>query len=95
MTETPGNSTHQVALRRSPRLRAFVLIFAVIGFFGTLIATGLYPADPSVGFIALFAYFALYGVTASIFVGVLVWLVLDIRSRKRARVVLMEDSEEN
>jgi hypothetical protein len=95
MTETPENPMHEVALRRSPKLLAFVVIFAVIGFFGTLIATGLYPADPSVGFIALFAYFALYGVTASIFVGVLVWLVLDIRSRKRARVVLMENEKQD
>jgi hypothetical protein len=93
MSKKQEDATHNVALRRSPRLRAFVLIFGVIGFFGTLIVTGLYPADPSVGFIALFAYFALYGVTASIFVGVLLWLVLDIRSRKRARIVQMEKGD--
>ena len=56
-----------------------------MGFFGTLIVTGLFPSDPSIGFVALFAYFALYGVTGAVALGLIVWLVLDLISRKRAR----------
>lgn len=90
MAQDPGLDKHDVQLRRSPKLQAFVLVFALIGFFITAIVTGLYPADPSIGFVALFAYFALFGVSGSIAVGMVLWLVLDIRSRKRMSVVRME-----
>jgi hypothetical protein len=81
---------HEVQLRRSPKLMAFVLVFGLLGFFATAIVTGLYPSDPSIGFIALFAYFALFGVSGSIALGVMVWLVIDMRSKKRMTVVAME-----
>jgi hypothetical protein len=94
MATPSGDDTHEVQLRRSPKLVAFVLIFGLIGFFGTLIVTGLYPADPSIGFLALFGYFALFGVTASVGVGILLWLLLDLRSRKRAKTVRMKNEGE-
>lgn len=94
MSSTPGDDTRDVVLRRSPKLVAFVLVFGLLGFFGTLIATGLYPADPSIGFVALFGYFALFGITGSIGLGVLLWLVIDVRSRKRARRVQMRSEVE-
>lgn len=72
---------------------SFVMVFGALGIFGTAVATSLYPADPSVGFLALFGYFALYGITVSVTLGVLIWLVLDVRSRKRVRVVRMEREE--
>ena len=81
---------HDVQLRRSPKLQAFVLVFGLLGFFATAIVTGLYPSDPSIGFVALFAYFALFGVSGSITIGVIVWLVIDMRSKKRMTVVRME-----
>lgn len=89
--QTPARRDAQV--RRSPRLLSFVVAFGALGVFGTALVTSLYPADPSVGFIALFGYFALYGVTLSMTVGVLLWLVLDVRSRRRAKVVQMEREE--
>jgi hypothetical protein len=89
MTEVPPEDRQRVSVRRSPRLSAFVLVFGVLGFFGTLVVTGLYPSDPSVGFATLFAYFALYGITGTIAVGIILWLLLDIRSRRRARNVDM------
>ena len=72
-------------IRRAPKLAPFVLLGAAVGLFGTLIATSLFPADPTVGFSVLAGYFSLYGVTAGIAVGVLWWLVLDRRSKKRER----------
>ena len=77
-------------LRRSPKLSAFVALSAVLGFFVTLILTGLYPADPTLGFATLFAYFALYGVTGTVALGIVLWLVLDLRSRKKATEVTVE-----
>lgn len=80
-------------LRRSPKFSAFVAVSAVVGFFITLILTSLFPADPSLGFAALFAYFALYGVTGTVALGVVLWLILDRRSRRTAVEVTMEREE--
>lgn len=93
MAETPPPSSHNVELRRSPRLLAFVVVFGALGVFGTAVVTSLYPADPSVGFVALFGYFALYGVTVSVTLGVIVWLIFDQRSRRRVTVARMEREE--
>lgn len=94
MADHAENDTHDVVLRRAPKLVTFVLIFGLLGFFGTLIVTSLYPADPSVGFAALFSYFALYGVTASVGLGILLWLAIDVRSRRKARTVHMRNDHE-
>jgi hypothetical protein len=90
MSKTPASDRQSVRVRRSPRLSAFAVVFTGIGFFATLIVTGLFPSDPSVGFAALFAYFALYGITGSVAVGILLWLGIDALSRKKAREVEME-----
>jgi len=90
MAEESSPNRQSVRVRRSPKLSAFVGVSAALGFFGTLIVTALFPADPSVGFGALFAYFSLYGITASIALGILVWLGLEARSRKTAKAVEME-----
>ncbi|MBT7803522.1 MAG: hypothetical protein HN760_04745, partial [Microbacteriaceae bacterium] len=49
-----------------------------------------YPADPSVGFTTLFAYFALYGIAGTVGVGIVLWLLVDMRSRRRVREVTMQ-----
>jgi hypothetical protein len=92
MTES-SSSQRDAQVRRSPKLLPIVVVFAVLGVIATAIVTSLYPADPSVGFLALFGYFALYGVSASMTLGVVVWLVLDARSRKRATIVRIEREE--
>jgi hypothetical protein len=90
MAEKLSPNRQSVRVRRSPKLSAFVGVSSAVGFFGTLIVTALFPADPSVGFGALFAYFSLYGITASVALGILVWLGLEARSRKTAKAVEME-----
>jgi hypothetical protein len=77
-------------LRRSPKLSAFVAVSAVLGFLGTAVVTSLYPADPSLGFATVFAYFSLYGITGTVAIGIVLWLIIDIRSRKRAMDVTLE-----
>jgi hypothetical protein len=77
-------------LRRSPRLSAFVAVSAVVGFIGTAIVTSLFPADPSLGFSTVFAYFSLYGITGTVGLGIVLWLVLDMRSRRTVHDVTLQ-----
>lgn len=93
MATKKSSPTQTATLRRSPKLGAFVASSAVAGFFVTLLLTSLFPADPTLGFGALFAYFALYGVTGSIALGVVWWLILDLRSKRRAVSVHMEKEQ--
>jgi len=87
----PTASAH---LRRSPKLSAFVAVSAVVGFLGTALVTGLYPADPSLGFATLFAYFSLYGITGTVALGIILWLIIDIRSRRHVVEVTLEREED-
>lgn len=89
MPSTTPDPSQRVSIRRSPRLSAFVVVFGLIGFVGTLILTSLYDVDPSLGFATLFAYFSLYGITGSIAVGIMLWLILDVRSKRKATEAVM------
>jgi hypothetical protein len=84
------NDSEEAQLRRAPKLATFVVLGAGIGFIVTLVLTSLFPADPSIGFAALSGYFALFGVTGGITLGILWWLILDWRSRRRQRSVRIE-----
>ena len=85
-----NNSTDRVTVRRAPRIPAFIGLGAIVGVLATLILTSLFPVDPAVGFGALFAYFALYGVTGGVVLGALVGIILDRVSTRRARSVDVE-----
>jgi len=87
-----NNSTDRVTVRRAPRIPAFIGLGAVVGALVTLILTSLFPVDPAVGFGALFAYFALYGVTGGVVLGALVGIILDRISTRRAKSVEVEHS---
>jgi NhaP-type Na+/H+ or K+/H+ antiporter len=79
-----------VRVRRAPKFGAFMVVGGGLGAIVTLVLTSLFPSDPNVGFIALFAYFCLYGIPAGVVLGALVALILDRRSSKRARTVAAE-----
>jgi NhaP-type Na+/H+ or K+/H+ antiporter len=83
-------TTDQVTVRRAPRIPAFIAVGAVLGALVTLVLTSLFPADPSVGFGALFAYFALYGVTGGVVLGAIVGIILDRVSTRRAKTVTVQ-----
>jgi len=83
-------TTDRVTVRRAPKIPAFMFVGAVVGVLVTLILTSLFPADPAIGFGTLFAYFALYGVTAGVVLGAVVGIILDRVSARRAKTVTVE-----
>jgi hypothetical protein len=85
----------KVSIRRAPKYSAFMIVGGGIGAIVTFVLTRLFPADPQVGFWALFAYFALFGITAGVLVGALLALFFDRRSRRKAGTVVVERTEES
>lgn len=85
MAEPDEPQEEEMLVRRAPKLAPFVLLGIAVGLIGTLLATSFFPADPSVGFAVLAGYFSLYGVTAGLVLGILVWLVLDRRSKREEK----------
>ncbi len=79
-----------VRVRRAPKFGAFMVVGGGLGAIVTLILTSLYPADPNVGFVALFAYFCLFGIPAGVVVGAVIALLLDRRSSRRARTLVAD-----
>jgi hypothetical protein len=87
-------TTDDVTVRRAPKFPAFIIVGGGFGAIATLILTSLYPADPSVGFGALFAYFALYGVTGGVVLGALLAVILDRVLARRAKRATVEVTSE-
>jgi hypothetical protein len=71
-----------VRIRRAPKFPTFLILGGGVGAIVSFVLTALFPVDPSVGFGALFGYFALYGVTGGVLIGALIAIILDRRSLK-------------
>lgn len=88
MQETPEQA--QVTIRRAPKIPVFLVLGALVGLLGTLVVTALQPADPTIGFAALFGYFCVYGVPFGIVIGGVIAVLLDWVSIRRAKTVPAE-----
>lgn len=86
-------SESEVSIRRAPKIGVFLVVGALVGALGTLVATSLFPADPAVGFLASYAYFCLFGIPAGVVVAAAIALPLDVLSRRRARTVTVAVEE--
>jgi ABC-type Co2+ transport system permease subunit len=86
-------SESEVSIRRAPKVGVFLVLGAVLGAIVTLMLTSLFTADPTVGFLASFAYFCLFGVPAGLLLGAIVAIVLDVISTRRARTVTVARDE--
>lgn len=85
----------EMRVRRAPKFPAFMIVGGGIGAIVTLALTSLFPADPSVGFGALFGYFALFGVPAGVLLGAVLAIILDRVSQRRAKKVSVEVTTES
>ena len=91
MSDDSGTTTQTDArIRRAPKYPAFIIVGGGIGAIVTFILTRAFPADPNVGFAALFGYFALYGVTAGVVIGALAALILDRVLLRRSKPAVVE-----
>ena len=92
MSEEPPVTITQaeVSIRRAPKYPTFLILGGALGAIVTLVLTMSQKADPNVGYPALFGYFLLYGLPAGVALGALVALLIDWRSRRRARLVTAE-----
>lgn len=90
-----NQTTGEMTVRRAPKIPAFIFVGAAIGAIVTLVLTSLFPVDPTVGFGALFAYFALYGITGGVILGAVVGIIVDRVSSRRAKTVTVEITTEN
>lgn len=88
MQEAPEQA--QVTIRRAPKIPVFLVLGALVGLLGTLVVTALQPADPTIGFAALFGYFCVYGIPFGIVIGGVIAVLLDWVSTRRAKTVPAE-----
>jgi len=88
MSDTPTET--EVTIRRAPKVPVFLILGGALGATVTLVLTMLQPADPNVGYPALFGYFLLYGLPAGVLLGAVVAIVLDIVSRRSTRAATAE-----
>jgi hypothetical protein len=84
--------THEVRVRRAPRIPVFLIIGGALGALATLILASLYPTDPKIGFGTLVGYLMLFGVPAGVALGGIVAIVIDLVTTRRARVLAAERS---
>lgn len=96
--QTDAPEVREVQVRRAPSVIAFLLVGLVIGLVCALFSTLFGPTDQAYTLGAIFGIVAvLYG-SAGAVLGALVGLLLDWRSRRRARrfraVPLTEDDAE-
>jgi hypothetical protein len=84
----------EVTIRRAPKYPIFLILGGALGSIATLVLTMLQPADPLVGYPALFGYFLLYGLPTGVALGALVAIVLDFISRRTAKRATAELTHE-
>lgn len=83
-------TTDEVTVRRAPRYGAFIIVGALVGFVVTLALTSAFPADETVGFLPLFAYFLCYGIPLGVTLAAVAAIVIDRVTARRARTIRVE-----
>ncbi|MCU1402761.1 MAG: hypothetical protein JWM70_1085 [Microbacteriaceae bacterium] len=89
-TSEGASTPTEVSIRRAPKIPVFLVLGAVLGALATLVLTALQPADPAIGFPALFGYFCIFGVPFGAVVGGFVAILLDRRATRHARRLTAE-----
>ncbi len=93
MTDHEAADRDEVRVRRAPKYSAFLIAGGAIGAVVSLILTGIREVDPGVGFLQMFLFLSLFGVTIGMLLGGIAALVFDRVYSRRAATVLAERSE--
>jgi hypothetical protein len=93
MTEQGGAEQDEVRVRRAPKYSAFLAVGGGLGAIVAFLATATNQVDPEVGFLQMFLFLGLFGVTFGMLLGGIVALVLDRRYSRRSTTVTAERSE--
>jgi uncharacterized membrane protein YbhN (UPF0104 family) len=76
--------TERVVIRRAPKARAFVVVGIILGIVGIVAVSLLFPPDAALGATLVTGYFLLWGTVVGLVGGLVVWLWVDRRSKRRA-----------
>lgn len=101
---TPAPDEQEYTLRRAPRLSAVVVVSSLAGVLLALVGTTLAHSGPAplvdpysgapLSFGSTFGTMLVAAVTACVLVGLLVWLLLDRRSRRTQRTVTLRRTDD-
>ena len=80
----------QVDVRRAPRYGRFLVLGAGLGAVVAFLGTALFPIDPSVGFGAVFGYFAVIAVPLGLALGGGIAILFDMNASRRTRRMMAE-----
>ena len=93
MTEKGGADRDEVRVRRAPKYSAFLTVGGGLGAIIAFIATATNQVDPEVGFLQMFLFLGLFGVTFGMLLGGIAALAFDRASARRTTTVAAERSE--
>jgi hypothetical protein len=93
MSDQGGADRDEVRVRRAPKYSAFLIVGGGIGAIAAFIATASNRVDPEVGFLQMFLFLGLFGVTLGMLLGGIAALAFDRASARRSTTVTAERSE--
>ena len=93
MTDEGGAERDEVRVRRTPKYAAFLTFGGGIGAIVAFILTASRPVDPEVGFLQMFLFLGLFGVTIGMLLGGIAALTFERVYARRITTATAERSE--
>jgi hypothetical protein len=92
VTDDGGADRDEVRVRRAPKYSAFLALGGGIGAIVAFILTATRQVDPEVGFLQMFLFLGLFGVTIGMLLGGITALVFERSYARRATTITAERS---
>jgi hypothetical protein len=93
VTDQGGTDRDEVRVRRTPKYPAFLIVGGGLGAVAAFIGTASNRVDPDVGFLQMFLFLGLFGVTIGMLLGGITALLFERVYARRAATVTAERSE--
>jgi hypothetical protein len=93
VTDQDAADRDEVRVRRAPKYSAFLIVGGGLGAIVAFLATATNKVDPEVGFLQMFLFLGLFGVTFGMLLGGIAALAFDRLSVRRTATVTAERSE--